>query len=97
MQGPEQAANGIFYYSVAGNVAKSNAWDPSDLVLVASATPSDGLVPVCAAHWGRVLRDDYPWNHLDQINQVLGLVGKGAPDPVAFYRQQANRLKLNGL
>ena len=44
-----------------------------------------------------MLRADYPWNHMDQINQVLGLVGKGAPDPVAFYVGQAGRLRALGL
>ena len=95
-QGPEKASNGINYYSIAGNKAKTNSLDPSDAILSEGPVPSDGLVPVCAAHWGLVLRDDYPWNHLDEVNQVLGLIGKGAPDPVAFYVQQANRLKLKG-
>ena len=96
-QGPEQGGNGVNYYSIAGNTAKTNNWDPLDAILSEGPVPSDGLVPVCAAHWGLVLRDDYPWNHLDEINQTLGLIGKGAPDPVAFYVQQANRLKLKGL
>jgi triacylglycerol lipase len=96
-EGAERADNGIYFYSVAGNQAKTNSLDPSDVILKPGATPSDGLVTVCAAHWGKVLRDDYPWNHLDQVNQVMGLIGKGAPDPVAFYVQQANRLKGKGL
>ncbi len=96
-QGPERASNGVYFYSVTGNQPKTNSWDPSDAILSATTVPSDGLVTVCAAHWGKVLRDDYPWNHLDAVNQVMGLIGKGAPDPVAFYVQQANRLKLKGL
>ena len=28
---------------------------------------------------------------------VFGLLAKGAPDPVAFYRNHVNRLKLKGL
>lgn len=99
-QGPEQAG-GIYFYSATGNKPATNGWDVSDLILSESGksitVANDGLVPVCSAHWGKVLRDDYPWNHLDEINQVFGLVGSGAPDPVAFYRQQANRLKLKGL
>ena len=99
-QGAEQAG-GIWFYSVTGNKPATNAWDVSDIVLGESGksitVANDGLVPVCAAHWGKVLRDDYPWNHLDEINQVFGLIGSGAPDPLAFYRQQANRLKLKGL
>jgi triacylglycerol lipase len=96
-QGDELAPNGVYYYSIAGNKAKTNALDPSDGILKEGAVPSDGLVSVCGAHWGMVLRDDYPWNHLDEVNQIFGLIGKGAPDPVAFYLQQANRLKLKGL
>ena len=44
-----------------------------------------------------MLRDDYPWNHLDEVNQTFGLRGWFTPDPVAFYRTQANRLKNAGL
>lgn len=96
-EGSELASNGVRYYSIAGNKAKTNAWDPSDLLFQEGSTPSDGLVPVCAAHWGRVLKDDYPWNHFDGVNQFFGLIGKGAPDPVGFYLQQASRLKALGL
>ncbi len=96
-QGAEQASNGIYYYSVTGNQPKTNKWDLSDSLMAVVDVPSDGLVPVCAAHWGKVLRDDYPWNHLDAVNQLWGSIGKGAPDPVAFYVQQAARLKGLGL
>jgi triacylglycerol lipase len=96
-QGPERANNGVYFYSVMGNQAKTNGWDPADAILKPATVPSDGLVTVCGAHWGKVLRDDYPWNHFDEVNQVMGLIGKGAPDPVAFYVQQANRLKNKGL
>lgn len=100
-EGAEKVGD-TYFYSVTGNQPATNSWDISDAILkqAAASTPgvaTDGLVPVCAAHWGKVLRDDYPWNHLDEINHVLGLIGKGAPDPVAFYVQQANRLKLKGL
>ena len=47
----------------------------------------------CSSHWGKVIKDNYTWNHLDEINQVLGTIGKDSPDPVAFYVQHANRLK----
>lgn len=90
-------ANGMYLFSIAGNQVKTNAWDISDLALSAGSVPSDGVFPTCATHFGKVIRDTYPWNHFDEINHVLGLIGAGAPDPVAFYRQQANRLKLLGL
>lgn len=97
--GPERSAStGIYYYSATGNKPKTNGWDISDVaMMVADGVPSDGLVPVCSTHWGKVLRDDYPWNHFDEMNHVFGLIGSGAPDPVLFYRQQVNRLKLKGL
>lgn len=94
--GPERSIKtGIYYYSATGNKAKTNGWDVSDLAMMeVEGVPSDGLVPVCSTHWGKVLRDDYPWNHFDEMNHVFGLIGKGAPDPVSFYRTHANRLKL---
>jgi triacylglycerol lipase len=54
-------------------------------------------VSTTSSHWGVVLKDNYPWNHLDEVNQVLGLIGSGAPDAVAFYDALANRLKSSGL
>ncbi len=96
-EGPEIASNGVRFYSATGNLPKTNKWDVADLLMTETDVPSDGLVPVCSAKWGKVLRADYPWNHFDEVNQVFGLIGKGAPDPVVFYRMQVNRLKLLGL
>lgn len=91
------SVNGVQYYSATGNRVKTHAWDPTDLIHAEGDTPSDGFMPVCTTHWGRVIRDDYPWNHFDETNQFMGLIGKGAPSPTSFYVQQANRLKLQGL
>jgi len=104
-QGPEQASirgNAIRWYSFSGTAVKTNGWDVSDPILAGTATyfgdeANDGLVGRCSSRWGKVIRDNYPWNHLDEINQVLGAIGKDAPDPVAFYVQHANRLKWAGL
>jgi triacylglycerol lipase len=101
-QGPAVAANGVRYYSAGGTSVWTNVLDLSDPALALTATyfggeANDGLVGRCSSHWGTVLRDDYPWNHLDEVNQAFGLRGLFAPDPVAFYRSQANRLKLLGL
>lgn len=94
--------NDVRYYSIGGTAVYTNALDPIDPGLVATSlvfgdTPNDGLVERCSTHWGVVLRDDYPWNHLDEVNQVLALRGVFAPNPVSFYRSQANRLKGLGL
>ena len=34
---------------------------------------------------------------LDEVNMIFGLRDIFSPDPVALYRQHANRLKLQGL
>ena len=96
--------NGMKLYSMTGNKPFTNALDPGDYVMslmaklsVNKAGQNDGIVPVCSAHFGKTIRDDYPWNHLDEVNLLFGIKGLFAPDPVASYRQHANRLKLQGL
>jgi triacylglycerol lipase len=89
-------------YSVGGTAVLTNPADPADSLVGFTSTyfagaPNDGLVGKCSSHFGQVLRDDYPWNHLDEVNMSFGLRNFFAPDPVAFYRTQANRLKQSGL
>jgi triacylglycerol lipase len=91
--------------SVSGVFDWANATDPSTLTLLGSGTvminrhagPNDGLVSVCSSLFGRVLSTSYHWNHIDEINQLLGVLGRNAEDPVAVMRTHANRLKLQGL
>ncbi|AXI03764.1 lipase family alpha/beta hydrolase [Aquirhabdus parva] len=97
----ETQANGVNYYSWGGTGLMTNAFDSTSYGMVAASLlqngPSDGLVPKCSSHLGQVIRDDYPQNHLDEVNQVLGMVGSGpGADPIPLYRQQANRLKVAG-
>ena len=94
--------NGVRYYSMGGTSVLTNIFDISDPLLGAGGlffgfSANDGLVGRCSSHWGTVLRDDYPWNHLDEVNQFLGLRGLFAPDPRSVYRAHANRLKNLGL
>jgi len=94
--------NGIRYYSMGGTSVATNLFDAGDGFLVASSVffgfeANDGLVGRCSNHWGQVLRDDYGWNHIDEINHVFGLRGLFSSDPVAVYRAHANRLKCQGL
>jgi len=101
-QGAYTAPSGARLYSVTGTSVLTNPADPSDNLLLLTSTyfngaSNDGLVGRCSAHFGQVLRDDYPWNHLDQVNMTFGLRGLFTPDPVAFYRTHANRLKTAGL
>jgi len=94
--------NGVKYYSFSGTRPVSNVLDISDALLGLSSLlffgeSNDGLVGRCSSHLGRVLRDDYPWNHGDEVNQVLGLRGLFTSNPVSVYRAHANRLKNEGL
>lgn len=94
--------NGVRYYSASGNAVLTHMFDPADALMLAGSlffgsTDNDGLVGRCSSHWGTVLKDDYGWNHLDEINHTFGLRNVFAADPVAFYRAQANRLKSAGL
>lgn len=102
-QGQKVTANGIYHYSWTGTAQMTNALDVIDSAISILAPLSyknldnDGLVNRCNAHYGAVIRDDYRLNHLDEVNMVLGLRALFSPDPVALYRQHANRLKLEGL
>ena len=103
----EHFVNGVYYYSASGTIKRSMLvknifkFDPSDLAFNITKNlfeeDNDGLVSRCSSRWGLVLRDDYDWNHADQMNHVFGNVGFNAPSPVSFYRTHANRLKNMGL
>ncbi len=88
-------------YSWTGDDPYTNVLDPLDpLFAIASLLfdePNDGLVEVCAAHFGDVLRDNYRMNHLDEVNQMLGLTALFETDPKTVFRNHANRLKKAGL
>ena len=97
----DAVVNDIRYYSWTGTGVLTNSFDRSDIVLgIASLfmrDPSDGLVDHCSAHLGQVIRDNYLYNHLDEVNQIAGLVSPFEVNQIAVYRSQANRLKLAGL
>jgi len=95
------AANGIKNYSWSGTSSVTNILDPLDVFFgitgVISKEANDGLVGRCSGHFGKVVRDNYPHNHGDAINQLFGIRGLFTPAPTDLYRQQANRLKVAGL
>jgi len=94
---------GIYMYSFSGTQAVTNILDPLDPLFAGTSLivdikgDNDGMVSRCSAKFGRTIRDNLPWNHADEVNQVLGLKSLFAPDPIDIYRQHANRLKLQGL
>lgn len=99
------SASGVRYYSWSGTAQLTNILDPIDagmaltgLAFVGKADwQNDGLVGRCSSHLGKVIRDNYYMNHLDEVNQMLGLVSIFETNPKSLFRQHANRLKLAGL
>lgn len=93
--------NGIRYYSWSGTGVITNILDVSDGPLGLSSffytEDDDGLVGKCSSHLGTVLRDDYGMNHLDEVNQLIGITGLFSTDPKSVFRSHANRLKNQGL
>ena len=96
------SARGVAYYSWSGAKPYTNLFDIADPALALTSLAfagarNDGLVGTCSSHLGRVIRDNYAMNHLDEVNQTIGLVNLFETNPVTIFRQQANRLKNAGL
>ena len=95
-----ELVNGVRYYSWTGTKTLTNVLDVSDAPLgvlgLVFGEANDGLVSACSTRLGKHL-GDYRQNHLDEVNQVLGLRDWFSTDPVTLYRQHANRLKVAGL
>jgi triacylglycerol lipase len=90
--------NNVSYFSWSGAGGFTNIFDVTDpvvglLSLAFFGAKNDGLVSSCSSRLGRVIRDDYRMNHLDAVNQVVGIVHLFETNPVTVYRAHANRLK----
>jgi len=106
--GPEEV-NGVRYYSWSGTLQPGktdkgrNLFDGTNRscrlfarTFVREAGQCDGMVGRFSSHLGTVIRDDYPLDHFDIVNQSLGLVGKGA-EPIRLFVEHAERLKVAGV
>lgn len=96
------SVNGVAYYSWSGAQPYTNVLDIVDPALALTSlafagAKNDGLVSSCSSRLGRVIRDDYAFNHLDEVNQTVGLTNIFETNPVTIFRQQANRLRNAGL
>ena len=104
-----ELVNGVRYYSWSGTLQGSildeglNTLDPLNgfsrafsRYFTLEAEQNDGMVGRFSSHLGKVIRSDYPLDHLDSINQTAGRVRKGI-DPVELYVQHAERLRKAGL
>ncbi|MBI3231128.1 MAG: triacylglycerol lipase [Burkholderiales bacterium] len=94
--------NNVAYYSWSGAKGVSNALDVTDpaiglLSLAFFGAKNDGLVSSCSSRLGRVIRDDYAMNHLDAVNQTVGIVNLFETNPKTIFRTHANRLQAAGL
>ncbi|WP_226470628.1 esterase/lipase family protein [Luteimonas panaciterrae] len=67
-----------------------------NIIMIMGGGANDGLVPECSAKFGKIMNTQ-PWNHLDEVNQLLRVVGGAAPDPVTAIRQQVQILKAANL
>ncbi|WP_434699363.1 alpha/beta fold hydrolase [Pseudomonas sp. D1-1] len=107
-QGPEEV-NGVRYYSWSGTLQPGktdrgrNLFDGTNRscrlfarTFVREAGQCDGMVGRYSSHLGTVIRDDYPLDHFDIVNQSLGLVGRGA-EPIRLFVEHAQRLKDAGV
>ncbi|OTG81397.1 lipase [Acinetobacter sp. ANC 5054] len=95
-------SKGIQYYSWTGVAQTTNLLDIDTILMQLGPLSygnkdNDGMVSRCSAYMGKVINDSYKLNHTDLANMMFGLTGLFAQDPVALYRQHANRLKLQGL
>ena len=95
------SVNGVRYYSWSGTGVLTNFLDVSDAAMGLTSLfygeSNDGLVGRCSSHLGSVIRDNYFHNHLDEVNQILGLVSIFESNPKSVFRSHANRLKKAGL
>ncbi|MBC3362922.1 triacylglycerol lipase [Pseudomonas sp. SWRI154] len=107
-QGPEEVG-GVRYYSWSGTLQPGKTDKGRNLLdgtnrscrlfartFVREAGQCDGMVGRYSSHLGTVIRDDYPLDHFDIVNQSLGLVGKGA-EPIRLFVEHAERLKSAGV
>lgn len=104
-----ERVNGVRYYSWSGTLQGSivdeglNALDPLhglsralSRYFTIEADQNDGMVGRFSSHLGKVIRSDYPLDHLDSISQTAGRVRIGV-DPIDLYVQHAERLRKTGL
>src|SRR5574343_159406 len=82
--------NGVRYYSWGGSTPYTNVLDPIDAPLLLTSAffngkANDGLVSACSMNLGQVIRTDYIMNHLDEVNQTVGLTSIWETNPVELF------------
>jgi triacylglycerol lipase len=92
--------NNVKLYSWSGDRVLTNVLDVTDPFLGITSLPfgweqSDGLVSECSQRMGYYIGARAA-NHVDAVNHLFG-ARELWHDPISMYRQQANRLKNEGL
>ncbi len=104
----EIRSGNVYFFSWMGDVGhRAVTWvDPMDISMVATNILSegynyfgdaDGFVPVASSRFGKVLNTRYYWNHLDEINQTLGIRYPWSSNPKTVIYNHVTRLKKIGL
>lgn len=104
-----QLVNGVRYYSWSGTLqdipgeASVAAGPLHDFCrafseyFITEAGQNDGIVGRFSSHLGKVIRSDYPLDHLHAINHANAGGHRNGTDPVALYIRHAERLRIVGL
>ncbi len=93
--------NNVKMFSWVGTSVFTNVFDPTDYALLATSAAfggeaNDGLVSKCSQYLGNVVYNNKNMNHLDEVNQMLGVRSLWL-NPISLYRAHANRMKNRGL
>jgi len=100
--------NGVRYYSWSGTLPDApkerlDATNPSHAFcrafseyFITEAGQNDGMVGRFSSHLGKVIRSDYPMDHMDTLRPGAGKVRKDI-DPTELYLRHAERLRKAGL
>ena len=102
--GPDRV-NGVRYYSWSGTLQESADKERQPLQVfcrafseyfITEAGQNDGLVGRFSSHLGKVIRSDYPMDHMEAISPGGSQACKGT-DPAELYLRHAERLRKAGL
>ncbi|RON47989.1 alpha/beta hydrolase [Pseudomonas frederiksbergensis] len=104
-----ELVNGVRYYSWSGTLQGTilkeglGALDPTHAFcrafseyFITEAGQNDGLVGRFSSHLGKVIRSDYPMDHMDSLSQTTGRSHEGV-NPIDLYVVHAERLRNAGL
>ncbi|MFJ2682753.1 esterase/lipase family protein [Pseudomonas sp. NPDC087342] len=104
-----EVVNGVRYYSWSGILQGTildqglGALDPTHAFcrafseyFITEAGQNDGLVGRYSSHLGKVIRSDYPMDHMDSLSQTTDRGRKGV-NPIDLYVEHAERLRNAGL